>query len=97
MLAEVTERALAHTEKKTVLLTGGVAANKRLQEMVSMISKEHGAQFNVVPAEYAGDNGAMIGWMGIIQFKSGMTSPVEESFIRPKWRLDEVDVPWRKN
>ncbi len=31
MVTEVTERALAHTEKKEVLLTGGVAANKRLQ------------------------------------------------------------------
>jgi tRNA A37 threonylcarbamoyltransferase TsaD len=30
MVTEVTERALAHTEKKEVLLTGGVAANKRI-------------------------------------------------------------------
>ncbi len=34
MVTEVTERALAHTEKKEVLLTGGVAANKRLQAML---------------------------------------------------------------
>ena len=34
MLTEVTERALAHTGKKEVLLTGGVAANKKLQEMI---------------------------------------------------------------
>ena len=33
-LTEVTERAMAHTEKKEVLLGGGVAANKRLREMV---------------------------------------------------------------
>ncbi|TFF86391.1 MAG: tRNA (adenosine(37)-N6)-threonylcarbamoyltransferase complex transferase subunit TsaD, partial [Promethearchaeota archaeon] len=39
MLTEVTERALAHTEKNEVLLTGGVAANKRLQEMIEYISK----------------------------------------------------------
>lgn len=38
MVVEVTERALAHTEKKEVLLTGGVAANKRLQEMVRAIA-----------------------------------------------------------
>ena len=30
MLVEVTERALAHTQKNEVLLIGGVAANKRL-------------------------------------------------------------------
>ena len=34
MLTEVTERALAHTGKNEVLLTGGVAANQRLQEMI---------------------------------------------------------------
>src|SRR3989338_7090924 len=33
-LTEVTERALAHTGKKEVLLTGGVAASRALQEMM---------------------------------------------------------------
>ena len=49
MVTEVTERALAHTEKKEVLLTGGVAANKRLQSMLKIIAEEHDARFNVVP------------------------------------------------
>lgn len=40
MLAEVTERAVAHTDKEEVLLVGGVAANKRLQEMLSIMAKE---------------------------------------------------------
>ena len=39
MLTEVTERALAHSEKKEVLLIGGVAANKRLQSMFEMMAK----------------------------------------------------------
>ncbi|MFB0502154.1 MAG: KEOPS complex N(6)-L-threonylcarbamoyladenine synthase Kae1, partial [Candidatus Bathyarchaeia archaeon] len=39
MLTEVTERALAHTEKPEVLLTGGVAANKRLQSMLESIAE----------------------------------------------------------
>src|SRR5512139_3874851 len=49
MVTEVTERALAHTEKKEVLLTGGVAANKRLQAMLKVIAEEHDARFDVVP------------------------------------------------
>jgi tRNA A37 threonylcarbamoyltransferase TsaD len=36
MVTEVTERALAHTGKKQLLLTGGVAANKRLQSMIGL-------------------------------------------------------------
>ncbi|MEM2906962.1 MAG: tRNA (adenosine(37)-N6)-threonylcarbamoyltransferase complex transferase subunit TsaD [Candidatus Odinarchaeota archaeon] len=95
MLAEVTERALAHTEKKDVLLTGGVAANKRLQQMIKIISEEHDANFQVVPREYSGDNGLMIAWTGMLYMKSGKTTPISESHIRPKWRLDEIDIPWR--
>ncbi len=94
MLTEVTERALAHTEKPEVLLTGGVAANKRLQQMLKVIAEEHDARFCVVPKEYALDNGAMIAWTGVLAYKHGLTIPVEKSIVKRKWRLDEVDVPW---
>ncbi|MEM2455118.1 MAG: KEOPS complex N(6)-L-threonylcarbamoyladenine synthase Kae1 [Candidatus Bathyarchaeia archaeon] len=94
MLTEVTERALAHTEKREVLLTGGVAANKRLQEMLRVMAEEHDACFSVVPKEYATDNGAMIAWTGILCYKYGLTIPVEKSFVKLKWRLDDVEVPW---
>ncbi|MBS7648722.1 N(6)-L-threonylcarbamoyladenine synthase Kae1 [Candidatus Bathyarchaeota archaeon] len=96
MLTEVTERALAHTEKGEVLLTGGVAANKRLQAMLKTMSEEHDACFRVVPKEYATDNGAMIAWTGVLCYQYGFTIPVEESFVRLKWRLDDVEVPWVK-
>src|SRR3972149_6672250 len=66
MVTEVTERALAHTEKNEVLLTGGVAANRRLQSMLNSIAEEHDAKFNVVPRQFAMDNGAMIAWTGVL-------------------------------
>jgi len=94
MLTEVTERALAHTEKPEVLLTGGVAANKRLQSMLSVIAEEHDARFCVVPKEYALDNGAMIAWTGILAYRCNMTLPIEESFVKIRWRLDEAYAPW---
>jgi len=94
MLTEVTERALAHTEKPEVLLTGGVAANKRLQAMLKVIADDHNARFGVVPKEYALDNGAMIAWTGVLAYKHGITVPLEKSIVKLKWRLDEVQVPW---
>jgi universal protein Kae1 len=96
MVTEVTERALAHTEKKEVLLTGGVAANRRLQSMIRVIAEEHEARFCVVPSEFAVDNGAMIAWTGILAYRHGIVTPVEESFVKLRWRLDEVEVPWVK-
>jgi universal protein Kae1 len=96
MVTEVTERALAHTEKKEVLLTGGVAANKRLQAMLSNIAEDHGATFNVVPLQFATDNGAMIAWTGVLAFTHGLVTPVDASFVKVRWRVDKVDVPWVK-
>lgn len=95
MLTEVTERALAHTEKKEVLLTGGVAANKRLQEMIEYICNEHDARFEVVPLKFAGDNGVMIGWTGILRYKVEGGHDISETIIKPKERMDKITIPWR--
>lgn len=94
MVTEVTERALAHTEKKEVLLTGGVAANKRLQSMLKVIAAEHDANFSVVPLQYATDNGAMIAWTGTLAYQHKLFTPIEESMVKLRWRVDKVDVPW---
>ena len=106
MLTEVTERAIAHTEKKEVLLTGGVTANKRLQEMIGLISKEHDARFSTVPLKLAGDNGAMIAWTAIVEYlsqaqqKNSESDPresIKKTTINSKWRMDNVEIPWRTN
>jgi N6-L-threonylcarbamoyladenine synthase/protein kinase Bud32 len=94
MVTEVTERALAHTEKKEILLTGGVAANSRLQEMLNIIAQEHNAEFRVVPKEFACDNGAMIAWTGVLAYLNGLVTPLAESIVRLRWRVDKVEVPW---
>lgn len=94
MLIEVTERALAHTGKEEVLLVGGVAANKRFSEMIGTMAKERGARVFVVPMEYAGDNGAMIAWTGLLAHGTGQKIVVEKSGVDRYWRADEVDVMW---
>jgi universal protein Kae1 len=94
MVCEVTERALAHTEKKDILLTGGVAANKRLQSMLSLIAQDHGVDFNTVPLEFATDNGAMIAWTGLLSYRNGFVTPIEKSMVKLRWRLDRIDIPW---
>jgi N6-L-threonylcarbamoyladenine synthase/protein kinase Bud32 len=94
MVTEVTERALAHTGKGEVLLTGGVAANRRLQSMIKAIAEEHESDFCTVPGEFAVDNGAMIAWTGALAFQHGSVLPIEKSFVRLRWRIEEVEVPW---
>jgi len=94
MVTEVTERALAHTEKKEILLTGGVAANKRLQSMIRAVAEEHNARFSTIQREFAVDNGAMIAWTGVLAYKHGVVTSVDKSFVKLRWRLDEVEIPW---
>ena len=96
MLGEITERALAHTGKPELLLTGGVAANKRLGGIVHDIAEEHGSTPYVVPLRLAMDNGAMIAWTGVLAYREGLVTPVNESFVNPNWRMDQVNVPWRR-
>jgi len=96
MLTEVTERSLAHTNKKEVLLVGGVAANKRLQEMMKIMCGERGAEFYVVPHEYSGDNGLMIGWTGILAYKSGQELSIKDSSVKQNWRTEDVEITWVK-
>ena len=94
-LTEVTERAMAHTEKKQVLLGGGVASNKRLRAMVKKMAEERNADFFTPSKQLCIDNGAMIAWLGLLMYKSGMRMKVENSFIDQHFRTDMVDVTWR--
>lgn len=91
MTTEVTERAMAHTGKNEVMLVGGVAANKRMQEMVSIMCKERKAKMFVVPQEYAGDQGAMIAATGVLVKNSVFPA---KSQIHQRWRVEEVPVTW---
>jgi N6-L-threonylcarbamoyladenine synthase len=97
MLAEAVERSLAYTAKKEILLTGGVAANKALQAKLEQVAELHDAVCHIVQSPYTGDNGAQIAWSGVLAFRSGLTVRIDEARVKPKWRLEDVDIPWRNN
>jgi len=96
MLVEAAERALAHTGKKELLLGGGVACNKRLQEMCRIMCEERGAKMFCPENSLLVDNGAFIAFLGEIMFNCGISEKVENIDIRPRERTDEVDVRWKK-
>src|SRR3989338_6544059 len=104
MLVEASERALAHTDKTELVLCGGVACNKRLQEMCKIMCEERGAICKVPPNEFLLDNGAMIAWQGAQQYEMGKERrevrgkkkeiglTLEQSQIKPYERTDDVEV-----
>ena len=95
MLTEVTERAMAHIGKDEVLLGGGVARNKRLCEMVSIMAEERGAKVLAPPGELCVDNGSMIAWTGWVMHSAGVRMAISETVIEQNFRTDDVDVVWR--
>ncbi len=95
MLVEVTERALAHTGKKELLLGGGVACNSRLQEMCRIMCEERGCKLFVPDRSLLVDNAGMIGYLGLKMFLKGLGKSVDEIDIAPRERTDDVEVLWK--
>ncbi|KAL3319208.1 hypothetical protein Ciccas_002126 [Cichlidogyrus casuarinus] len=95
MCVEITERTMAHTDSKEVLIVGGVGCNKRLQEMMGVMAEERGAVLYATDERYCIDNGAMIAQVGLEMFKTGQLTPLKESTITQRFRTDEVDILWR--
>ncbi|MFB6209374.1 MAG: KEOPS complex N(6)-L-threonylcarbamoyladenine synthase Kae1 [Candidatus Nanohaloarchaea archaeon] len=93
-VVEALERAMSQENSSEALLTGGVAMNSRLREMVELMCEQRGAEAFVPPPEYCMDNGAMIAHQGLVELKSGRKTGMEESVKRPNWRPDEVEVGW---
>jgi N6-L-threonylcarbamoyladenine synthase len=96
MLVEVTERAMAHCNKTDVLIVGGVGCNERLQEMMDAMAKDRGGQLACMDERYCIDNGAMIGWAGLLAYQHGNVTPLEKSTITQRFRTDEVYAVWRE-
>ncbi|CAG9463405.1 unnamed protein product [Pedinophyceae sp. YPF-701] len=95
MLVEVTERAMAHVGAGDVLVVGGVGCNLRLQEMLSLMAKQRGGLVYAMDDRYCIDNGAMIAWPGLLAFKSGTVTPLEDSTVTQRYRTDDQEVLWR--
>ena len=94
MLTEVSERAMAHTGKKELVLGGGVACNKRLQEMCNIMCKERNAKFFVPERQFLVDNGSMIAWLGILMERQA-TKNYDVIDIKPYERTDDIAAKWQ--
>lgn len=92
MLVEASERVLCHSRSKALLLVGGVAQSKRLQEMYALMCRPHKTRFCVVPAEYAGDQAAMAGITAVKQILSGERSKNFEP--SQDLRIDSQALGW---
>ncbi len=94
MLTEVTERALAHTGKKEVLVIGGVASSKALKEMMEKMCEERKAKAFFPKKEVCVDNGAMIAYLTLLMKKAGVKQTIKQTETNQNFRIDYEDISW---
>lgn len=97
MLVEITERAMAHVGSKEVLIVGGVGCNERLQEMMGIMARDRGGMVFATDERFCIDNGIMIAQAGILAYKTGFRTKLEDSTCTQRFRTDEVFVQWRND
>ncbi|KAL8764262.1 MAG: hypothetical protein Q9184_000231 [Pyrenodesmia sp. 2 TL-2023] len=95
MLVEITERAMAHVGSSQVLIVGGVGCNERLQEMMGIMAKDRGGSVYATDERFCIDNGIMIAHAGLLAYRTGFTTSLEDSTCTQRFRTDEVLVKWR--
>jgi N6-L-threonylcarbamoyladenine synthase len=83
-------RAVRQTGGKTLVMAGGVSANRRLRQRIDeMMRKERGAAYYPRP-EFCTDNGAMIAYAGCQRLLAGAAEPLAFS-ARPRWPMETLD------
>ena len=95
MLVEITERAMAHVGSQQVLIVGGVGCNERLQEMMGIMARDRGGTVFATDERFCIDNGIMIAHTGLLAYKTGFRTTIDESTVTQRFRTDEVEITWR--
>lgn len=73
--------------KPSLVVSGGVAANKRIRSALKKLADSNQMEFLAPPLELCSDNGAMIAWAGIEKLQRGLSDPLDTA-ARPRWPLD---------
>lgn len=74
VLVEKSMRLLDETGYNTFCISGGVAANSRLRERMSLECEKRGVEFSYPSIELCTDNAAMIAIAGYLNYKAGYIS-----------------------
>jgi len=76
------------TELNKFVVAGGVAANKKIRNMLENLCKEENFEAIFPPINLCGDNAAMIAMVGLEKFKLKQFSELNHP-AKPRWPLDE--------
>ncbi len=82
-------RALEQQHCKTLVIAGGVGANKRLRAELAEMSAQLGGELFYPRIEFCTDNGAMIAQVGCFRLMAGESQPLEID-ARARWSMQDL-------
>jgi N6-L-threonylcarbamoyladenine synthase len=82
-------RALRQTGARTLVVAGGVGANRRLRAMLQMAAKADGFRVAFPRPEFCTDNGAMIAHAGALRLAAGLGEDAA-IHVRARWPLESL-------
>lgn len=85
-------RALKATGCRTLVVAGGVGANKRLRAALAGQGEQHGFGVHFPRHEFCTDNAAMIahvGWLRAAEMQAGIAA----ADVQPRWPISELKPP----
>ncbi len=85
-------RAIEATDARTLVVAGGVGANRRLRARMLAMGERHGVRVAYPRAEFCTDNAAMIALLGHLRLSAGERGNLVIS-ARARWSMTELVPP----
>jgi N6-L-threonylcarbamoyladenine synthase len=82
-------RALEQQQCRTLVIAGGVGANRRLRSALAEMVEQLGGDLYYPRTEFCTDNGAMIAQAGCLRLMAGERQPLEID-ARARWSMQEL-------
>jgi N6-L-threonylcarbamoyladenine synthase len=83
-------RAVRQTGIHTLVVAGGVGANRSLRERLAELMAGEGGRVYYPRPEFCTDNGAMIAYAGFQRLVAGQAEPLNVKAM-PRWSLEELE------
>ena len=96
VLAGKCDRALAQERLRTLVVAGGVSANRRLRAALERVAASRGGRAYCPRPAFCTDNGAMIALAGALRLEVGERTALAVT-IRPRWPLEELGPVERRS
>ena len=82
-------RAIQQTGISSLIIAGGVSANRSLRKKLEKMVADENARLYFPRPEYCTDNGVMIAFAGCQRLLAGETSGLQFN-VQPRWPIDEL-------